>query len=31
VLLVDDEEPFVKNMARILKVRGFDVSTALDG
>ena len=31
VLLVDDEEPFVKNMARILKVRGFDVSTAFDG
>jgi CheY-like chemotaxis protein/CBS domain-containing protein len=31
VLLVDDEEPFVKNMARILKVRGCDVSTALDG
>ena len=31
VLLVDDEEQFVKNMARILKVRGFDVSTALDG
>ena len=31
VLLVDDEEMFVKNMARILKVRGFDVSAALDG
>ena len=31
VLLVDDEQQFVKNMARILKVRGFDVSTALDG
>lgn len=31
VLLVDDEEQFVKNMARILKVRGFEVSTALDG
>jgi ActR/RegA family two-component response regulator/CBS domain-containing protein len=31
VLLVDDEEQFVKNMARILKVRGFDVSIAVDG
>jgi CheY-like chemotaxis protein/CBS domain-containing protein len=31
VLLVDDEEQFVKNMARILKVRGFDVWTAFDG
>lgn len=31
VLLVDDEEQFVKNMARILKVRGFDVSTAFSG
>ena len=31
VLLVDDEEQFVINMAKILKVRGFDVSTAFDG
>jgi ActR/RegA family two-component response regulator/CBS domain-containing protein len=31
VLLVDDEEQFVRNMARILKFRGLDVSTALDG
>jgi CheY-like chemotaxis protein len=31
VLLVDDEEQFVKNMARILKFRGFDVATALSG
>jgi CheY-like chemotaxis protein len=31
VLLVDDEEQFVLNMARILKVRGFEVSTAFDG
>jgi len=31
VLLVDDEEQFVKNMARILKVRGFDISTAFSG
>jgi CheY-like chemotaxis protein len=31
VLLVDDEEQFVKNMARILKVRGFDVATAFSG
>lgn len=31
VLLVDDEEQFVTNMARILKVRGFDVATAYDG
>ena len=31
VLLVDDEEQFVKNMARILKVRGFDVFTAFSG
>ncbi|MBW1910293.1 MAG: response regulator [Deltaproteobacteria bacterium] len=31
VLLVDDEEQFVINMARILKVRGFDMSTALSG
>ncbi len=31
VLLVDDEEQFVYNMSRILKVRGFDVVTATDG
>lgn len=31
VLFVDDEEQFVKNMARILKFRGFDVTTALSG
>lgn len=31
VLLVDDEEQFVINMARILKVRGFDMSTAFSG
>lgn len=31
VLLVDDEEKFVINMARLLRFRGFDVSTALDG
>jgi two-component system response regulator HydG len=31
VLLVDDEEQFVKNMARILKFRGFDVTTAESG
>lgn len=31
VLLVDDEKQFVTNMARILKVRGFDVTTAFDG
>jgi len=31
VLLVDDEEQFVINMARILKVKGFDVSTAFNG
>jgi CheY-like chemotaxis protein len=31
VLLVDDEEQFVHNMSRILKIRGFDVSTATDG
>ena len=31
VLLVDDEEQFVINMAKILMVRGFDVSTAFDG
>lgn len=31
VLLVDDEEKFVMNLARLLNFRGFDVSTALDG
>ena len=31
VMLVDDEEQFAINMARILKVRGFDVSTAFSG
>ncbi|MBW2709692.1 MAG: response regulator [Deltaproteobacteria bacterium] len=31
VLLVDDEEKFVMNMARLLRFRGFDVSTAEDG
>jgi len=31
VLLVDDEEPLVKNMARILKFRGFEVTIALSG
>jgi two-component system, NtrC family, response regulator HydG len=31
VLLVDDEEKFVTNLARLLKFRGFDVLTALDG
>ena len=31
VLLVDDEEQFVINMARILKVRGFDMSMAFSG
>jgi len=31
VLLVDDEERFVLNMAKLLKFRGFAVSTALDG
>ncbi|MBC2709582.1 MAG: response regulator [Desulfosarcina sp.] len=31
VLLVDDEEKFVKNMARLLRFREFMVETALDG
>jgi CheY-like chemotaxis protein len=31
VLLVDDEEQLVINMARVLKVRGFDVSKAFSG
>jgi len=31
VLLVDDEEQFTLNIARILKIRGMDVTTAHDG
>jgi CheY-like chemotaxis protein len=31
VLLVDDEERFVLNLAKLLRGRGFDVTTALDG
>lgn len=31
VLLVDDEQQFVINLARILKLRGFEVTTAYDG
>ena len=31
VLLVDDEERFVHNLAKLLRGRGFDVTTALDG
>lgn len=31
VLLVDDEEAFVRGMARLLKFRGIEVSTALNG
>lgn len=31
ILLVDDEKQFVINMARILRARGFEVTTALDG
>ncbi len=31
VLLVDDEEQFALNMAKILKVRGFDVSSVFSG
>jgi DNA-binding response OmpR family regulator len=31
VLLVDDEEPFANNLARILSTRGFEVATAYDG
>jgi ActR/RegA family two-component response regulator len=31
VLIVDDEERFVRNVARILGLRGFDVRTAADG
>lgn len=31
VLLVDDEERFVLNLARLLRGRGFEVATACDG
>ncbi len=31
VLLVDDEEPFVRNLERLLRNRGFAVDSALDG
>jgi CheY-like chemotaxis protein len=31
VLLVDDEERFVQNLAKLLRGRGFEVSTACDG
>src|SRR5512134_1932320 len=31
VLLVDDEERFVQNLAKLLRSRGFEVATALDG
>jgi CheY-like chemotaxis protein len=31
VLLVDDEQRFVNNLARILKTRGFDVTAVYDG
>ena len=31
VLLVDDEERFVQNLAKLLRGRGFEVSTAFDG
>ena len=31
VLLVDDEERYVRNLGKILQNRGFDVSTALNG
>ena len=31
ILLVDDEERFVINLAKLLKARGFDVFTVLDG
>ena len=30
ILIVDDEEPFALNLARILKFRGFEASTAFD-
>ena len=31
VLLVDDEERFVQNLAKLLRGRGFEVATAFDG
>jgi DNA-binding NtrC family response regulator len=31
ILLVDDEEIFVRNMARLLTARGYSVATALSG
>ncbi|MBW2593082.1 MAG: response regulator [Deltaproteobacteria bacterium] len=31
VLLVDDEERFVSNLAKLLRDRGFDITTAFDG
>ena len=31
VLLVDDEERFAQNLAKLLRGRGFEVSTAFDG
>ena len=31
VLLVDDEERYVQNLAKLLRGRGFEVSTAFDG
>ena len=31
VLIVDDEEPFAVNLARLLRLRGYDASTAFDG
>jgi two-component system response regulator HydG len=31
ILLVDDEEPFVMNLAKLLKFRGFEVDTAFTG
>jgi len=31
VMVVDDEQDFVKNLARLLKNRGFEVFTAFDG
>ncbi|MCK5783259.1 MAG: response regulator [Desulfobacterales bacterium] len=31
VLLVDDEERFVLNLAKLLGTRGFDITTAFDG
>jgi DNA-binding NtrC family response regulator len=31
ILLVDDEEIFVRNMAKLLNARGYEVTTALSG